>query len=172
MQVGTFQESDFAGDLEDSKSASGGTYCVFGNHTFVPISWMCKKQTSVSHRSTEAEIIFLDAVLRMDGIPAPDLWELVTEVFHSSTNQFKKSKGRAQGNLSRNKHTQIQTKISSQHDNLELRNVDCVTSNAKSSQFGAMLYIFEDNETMIKMIIKGRSPKKRHVSKTHRVAFD
>ena len=40
-------DSDFAGDLEDSKPTSGGTLCIFGSHTFVPISWMCKKQTSV-----------------------------------------------------------------------------------------------------------------------------
>ena len=32
-----FQDSDFAGDLEDSKSTSRGTLCVFGSHTFVPI---------------------------------------------------------------------------------------------------------------------------------------
>ena len=30
---------------EDPKSTSGGTLCVFGSHTFVPTSWMCKKQT-------------------------------------------------------------------------------------------------------------------------------
>ena len=35
-------------------------YAFFGSHTFVPISWMCKKQTSVSHSSTESEIISLD----------------------------------------------------------------------------------------------------------------
>ena len=35
-----------------------------------------------------------------------------------------------------------------------------------------MLYIFEDNEAVIKMIIKGRSPTMRHVSRTHRVALD
>ena len=52
------QDSDFAGDLEDSKSTSGGTLCVFESHTFVSKSWMCKKQTSVSHSSTESEIIF------------------------------------------------------------------------------------------------------------------
>ena len=40
---------------EDSKSTSGGTLCIFGSHTFVPISWMCKKQTSLSHSSTESE---------------------------------------------------------------------------------------------------------------------
>ena len=50
-RLGLFQDSDFAGDLEDSKSTSGGTLCIFGSHTFVPISWMCKKQTSVSHSS-------------------------------------------------------------------------------------------------------------------------
>ena len=41
-----------------------------------------------------------------------------------------------------------------------------------SSQSGAMLNIFEDNEAVIKIIIKGRSPTMRHVSRTHRVALD
>ena len=36
---------------------------------------MCEKQTSVSHSSTESEIISLDAGLRLDGIPALDLWD-------------------------------------------------------------------------------------------------
>ena len=66
-RLGLFQDCDFAGDLEDSKSTSGGTLCVFGSHTFVQISWMCKKQTSVSHSSTESEIISLDAGLKLDG---------------------------------------------------------------------------------------------------------
>ena len=83
-RLGLFQDSDFVGDLEDSKSTSGGILCIFGSHTFVPISWMCKKQTSVSHSSTEAEIISLDAGLRMDGIPALTLWDLVIEVCHSA----------------------------------------------------------------------------------------
>ena len=34
-----------------------------------------------------------------------------------------------------------------------------------------MLYVFEDNEAVIKMILKGRSPTMRHVSRTHRVAL-
>ena len=86
-RLGLFQDSDFAGDLEDSKSTSGGILCIFGSHTFVPISWMCKKQTSVSHSPTEAEIISLDAGLRMDGIPALTIWDLVIEVFHSVPNR-------------------------------------------------------------------------------------
>ena len=71
-RLGLFQDSDFAGDREDSKSTSGGTLYIFGSHTFVPNRWMCKKQTSVSHSSTESEIISLGAGLRLDGIPALD----------------------------------------------------------------------------------------------------
>ena len=71
-------------NLEDSKSTSGGTLCVFGSHTFVPKSWMCKKQTTVSHSFTESDIISLDAGLRMDGLPALDLWDVVIEVLRSS----------------------------------------------------------------------------------------
>ena len=82
-----FQDSDFSRDLEDSKSTSGGLLSIFGSHKFVPPSWMCKKQTTVSHISTEAEIISLDASLRMDGIPALDLWDFVIEVFHSVPNR-------------------------------------------------------------------------------------
>ena len=86
-RLGLFQDSDFAGDLEDPKPTSGGLLCIFGSHTFVPISWMCKKQTSVSHSSTDANIISLDAGLCMDGIPALTLGDLVVEVFHSVSNR-------------------------------------------------------------------------------------
>ena len=71
-RLGMFHDTDFAGDLEDSKSTSGGILCIFGSHTFVPISWMCKKQTLVSRSFTESENISLDAGLRYDGIPALD----------------------------------------------------------------------------------------------------
>ena len=60
---------------------------------------MCKKQTSVSHSSTEAEIISLDAGLRMDGIPALDLWDLVIEGFLYSPSQLDNTKDQVQGNL-------------------------------------------------------------------------
>ena len=79
-RLGLFQDSEFAGDLEDSKSTSGGTLCIFGSHTFVPISWMCKKQTSVSHSSTESEIISLDTGLRLDGLLALELCDLIVSV--------------------------------------------------------------------------------------------
>ena len=40
--------------------------------------------------------------------------------------------------------------------------------NTHSSQGASELHIFEDNEAVIKMIIKGRSPTTRHVSRTQR----
>ena len=54
----------------------------------------------------------------------------------------------------------------------DLDNVDFIFSNVHSSRQEALLYIFEDNEAVIKMIIKGRSPTMRHVSRTHTVALD
>ena len=173
--LGLFQVSDFAGIPEDSTSTSGGLLCIFGRHSFVQISWMCKKQTSVSYSSTEAEIISLNACLRMDGIPALDLWDLGIDVFNSSPNQSNNNKDQVRGNSSRNttsnKHTQNQTKVPTQHDNFDLSNVDHVLPNTKFSRFGAMLYIFEDNEAVIKMIINVRSPTLRHESRTHRFAL-
>ena len=110
------------------------------------------------------------------GFPALDLWDLVKEVLDSSPNEFNNTKDQVRGNSSRNttsnEQTQNQTKVPTQHDNFDLSNVDHVLSNAKSSRFGPMLNIFEDKEAVIKMIIKGRSPTIRHVSRTHSVALD
>ena len=134
-----------------------------------------KKQTPVTRSSTECEIISLDAGLRMDGIPALDLWNLVVEVLRYSTNQVQRNQERARRDLQHTKpssrHTNTQTKTRIQNENLELSNVDFVSSNVKSFRSGAVLYIFEDNEAVIKMIIKGRSPTTRHVSRTRIVAF-
>ena len=53
-----------------------------------------------------------------------------------------------------------------------LKNIDCVPSNVQSPYQEALLYVFEDNEAVIKMITEGRSTTMRHVSRTHRVALD
>ena len=53
-----------------------------------------------------------------------------------------------------------------------VHDIDLVPSNVQSASREALLYVFEDNEAVIKMIMKGRSPTMRHVSRTHRVALD
>ena len=162
-RLGLFQDSDFAGDIEDSKSTSGGTLCVFGSHTFVPRSWMCKKRTVVSHSSTESEIISLDTGLRLDGLPALELWVLIVSVL---VNVSRVSDGSGQPDSDVHKRHKSHNKID------VMKDIDSVPSNVQSARQEAFLYVFEDNEAVIKMIIKGRSPTMRHVSRTHRVALD
>ena len=124
---------------------------------------MCKKQTAVSHSSTESEIISLDTGLRLDGLPALELWDLIVSVL---------------GNVSRvsdrsGQHDNDVHKRHKSQKNIDVMNdIDSVPSDVQSAHQEALLYLFEDNEAVIKMIIKGRSPTMRHVSITHRVALD
>ena len=137
--------------------------CVFGSHTFVPKSWMCKKQTAVSHSSTESEIMSLDTGLRLDGLPALELWDLIVSVLG---NVSRVSDGSVKPESDDHKRHKSQKKIDVMED------IDSVPLNVQSARQEALLYVFEDNEAVIKMIIKGRSPTMRHVSRTHRVALD
>ena len=84
-----FSDASFAGDLEDSKSTSGAYLILVGPRTYVPISWFCKKQGAVSHSSSEAEVIALEACARLEGIPALIFWEQVLEVFGPKSPQPK-----------------------------------------------------------------------------------
>ena len=124
---------------------------------------MCKKQTAVSHSSTESEIISLDTGLRLNGLPALELWDLIDSVL---------------GNVSRvsdrfGKPESDDHKHHKSHNKIDVtRDIDAVPSNVQSAHQEALLFVFEDNEAVIKMIIKGRSPTTRHVSRIHRVALD
>ena len=165
-----FKHSDFTGNLEDSKSTSGGVLCIFGSRTFVPIRWMCKKQTSVSHSYTESDKILLDAGLRMDGLLAVDMWDLVIEVLGTTHRIPKPTQA-----CMRETDAEIQSTPKIKHvldQKVDLSSVDQVPSNAHLSEKESKMYIFEDNEAVIKMITKCRSPTKRHVSRTHRVVLD
>ena len=99
----------------------------------------------------------------MDGKPALNLWDLIVTDLHGNTNQSKLVQGNLSASPTRKKsHGMID----------DLDNVDFISSNVHSSRQESLLYVFEDNEAMIKMIIKGRSPTMRHVSRIHRVAHD
>ena len=61
------------------------------------------------------------------------------------------------GNLSSDEH-----KHHKSHKKIDvMKDIDAVPSNVQSARQGALLYVFEDNEAVIKMIIKGRSPTMR-----------
>ena len=97
-------------------------------------------------------MISLDTGLRLDGLPALELWDLIVSVFGNISHV---SDGTGQPVNGKNKSY---NKIDVAHD------IDLVPSNVQSASREALLYVFEDNEAVIKMIMKGRSPTMRHVS--------
>ena len=106
--------------------------------------------------------VSLDARSRMDGVSALDMWDLTVTVLHGNTNLSQQVQGKPGTSPTRQK---IPGKID------DLNTVNFVSSNPNSSCQEAMLYIFENNEAVIKMIKKERRPTMRHVSRTHRVAL-
>ena len=105
----------------------------------------------------------MDTGLRLDGLPALGLWDLIVSVL---------------GHVSRvsDRSEQADNDVHKRHKSRKkmdvMEDIDSVLSNVQSARQEALLYVFEDNEAVIKMIIKGRSPTVRHVSRTHRVALD
>ena len=82
--VGTVQDeprklhlahANFAGEVSDTKSTSGGYLVLKGPKTFFPLAWVAKRQTSVSRSTTESEIVSLAYSLFVEGLPALTLWE-------------------------------------------------------------------------------------------------
>ena len=125
-------------------------------HLFA-VSWMCEKQSSVSHSSTESKIISLDAGLRMDGLPALDLWDMEIEVLRSTNNYVQPSHASHQetgADLDSKAKTQ---KVKRRQKVDQLSDVDYVPTNTHSCHNESQLHIFEDNEAVINMIITGRS---------------
>ena len=96
----------------------------------------------------------------MDGLPALELWDLIVSVI-GNVSRVSDRTGQPVNGKNKSYH-----KIDAMHD------IDHVPSSVQSSNQEALLYVFEDNEAVIKMIMKGRSPTMRHVSRTHRVALD
>ena len=135
--------------------------CVLGSQTFVPLSWMCKKQSDVCHSCAELEIISLGASLRMEGTQALQLWDCVSETFSHSD---------AKGNFVRPSGERHSLTHSIGHMSLEMVVHDA--SNIPDHSLPSRLQIFEGNDAIIRMIIKCHSPNLRHVSRTHRVDLD
>ena len=158
-----FVDASFAGDLEDSKSTNGAYLCIVGPKTFVPVTWICKRQSAVSHSSSEAEVISLDAALRMEGLPTLMLWETIMEVFGDKASTPQSDAGK------RHHHASL-AQLGPQAALFgDIDYVPCTIP--KSTGIGTCI-IFEDNDAVIKQCVKGRSPAMRHVARTHRVDLD
>ena len=98
--------------------------------------------------------------MRLDGLPALELWDLIISVLANVSHVSDRS-GQPDSDVHKSpKKIDV------------MKDIDSVPSNVQTERQEALLYVFEDNEAVIKMIIKGRSPTMRHVSRTHRVALD
>ena len=120
----------------------------------------------MSHSSTEAEVISLDAALRMEGLPSLLLWELIIEVYGDHSRDTLVSAGK--------KQQQPRPRLRQPQDLLfrQYGDVDYVPCTLPMSSGLGRCIIFEDNDAVIKQCIKGRSPAMRHVARTHRVDLD
>ena len=97
----------------------------------------------------------------MEGLPALLLWDLVIEVFEPS-----------------NKPIQAPKLSYAERDFLKRRRFDMfgfigfVPPSLPISYGQAKLYILEDNDALITMCIKERSPSMKHMARNHRVNLD
>ena len=99
----------------------------------------------------------------MDGLPALELWDLIVSVLGNVSRVSDRSE---KPDNDVHKRHKSQKKIDVMED------IACVPSNFQSARQEGLLFVFDDNEAVIKMIIKGRCPTMGHVSRTHRAALD
>ena len=84
---------------------------------------MCKKQTAVSHSSTESEIISLDTGLRLDGLPALEFGDLIVSVLGNISRISDRSGKPENGE---NKHHKSHNKIDAMKDRAPRSFIVCV----------------------------------------------
>ena len=153
-----------------------GDFCViFGSPTFVPKN-LDEKETNFSLSQ------FYRIRNHFVGCWTANGWIRGVAFFkeHPSSSERSLSKRKIDDQVPRSRarseirstDPNTKSKRSGNRDIEQLSHVDYVTTNAYSPQREAQLYVFEDNETVIKMIIRGRSPTMRNVSRTHRVALN
>ena len=107
-RLGLFQDSDFAGDFEDSESTSKVIRCIFGSRTFVPMSWMCrnKRQSLTVQRNLKLFLWTLVFAWTVSPLSISGIW--LFEVLHSSkTHQYGETRGetKPKGNTPRRRNS-------------------------------------------------------------------
>ena len=160
ISLAVYSDASFAGETGDSKSTTGGALCLVGTRSFVPLNWICKKQGAVSHSSTEAEIIGLDTMLRMEGLPALSLWSQVTEIITGRSNSTSPKTKSSESSAFR------------KYDSISLDYCDYVPPSLPSLRYNTKSFFVQDNDAVIKMVVKARAPTLKHVSRTHRIDLD
>jgi len=151
-----FSDADFAGDLVTAKSTSGCYLAIVGPNTFAPITASCKKQTCVSHSSTESEIVAAEQGIRMEGLQALAFWELVTELLGTQPTQPAETQKVVPKSIETDPYS----------EQFDPGKYFAYTRKPRQT---TVLIIAEDNEAVIKIVKKARSMALRHLPRTHRI---
>jgi hypothetical protein len=150
-----FSDADFAGDQVTAKSTSGLYLAIVGPNTYAPITASCKKQTCVSHSSTESEIVAAEQGIRCEGLQALTFWENVVALLSDKPVQLAETP--AQPNA---------LELNPYSERFDPGKYFAYTQKAAQT---TVLIVAEDNEAVIKIIAKGRSMALRHLPRTHRI---
>ena len=94
---------------------------------------------------------------------ALELWDLIVSVL-GNVSRVSDGSGKPESDIHKREKSHSKIDV--------VKDIDLVPSHVQSANREALLYVFEHSEAVIKMIMKGRSPTMRHVSRTHRVALD
>ena len=78
LHLALYADADFAGCVESLRSTSGAHLNLQGPHTRFPLAGLSKRQGCVSHSTPEAEIVSADTAVRTIGLPALDLWDILS----------------------------------------------------------------------------------------------
>ena len=144
--LGLFQDSDFAGDLEDSKSISGDVLRIFGSRTFVP-SVGCarnKRQYATVLQSLKSSRSMLDCEWVDYLLSTSGMWQLKCCVRQTTLKKIDQLQETGVGQ-------EIIQAIKPRPQHQLAKSLDTETMRGATE-----LHIFEDNEAVIKMIIKGK----------------
>ena len=115
----------------------------------------------------------MEMVLRTEGIPALDLWELIVDVFSDGKPKTKDLKKGRHNRKDRIKPAQNGNRTTGGDYVKEiLMGVDKVPNTMPPLSHSSELWIMEDSDATIKMCLKGRSPALRHVPRVFRVDLD
>ena len=139
---------DFAGDLKDSTSTSNGMLCIF-------------RRPHISSNKMG---------LREANRCVTQQQYLIGRWFVGPGHRCVSASGGTEQSVAQHQTQTHEVSGGGQEVNRQhgLRS----STRAQLQPTGISLFVSEDSDAVIKMIIKGRSPTMRHVSRTHRVNVD
>ena len=136
-------------------TVSGLRLCFLGSHTFVPQVGCVRIQFHTVRRNLKLFLLMQVNVWTEFPLLISGTWLLKCCILPSIKQGYSKKRCRESCCVTNHQESTPRTKLRLKFNTMILSYP--MSSKVKSSQFGAMHHIFEDNEAVIKMIIKGRT---------------